>query len=74
MVMFGEDVGEKLWTTVNTSFRFLFDEYKDMYAPAEKTPQPNDSKEQPSHSKRLMRPIVAQQMNNNGSGNITEQL
>jgi hypothetical protein len=71
MVMFGDDIGDKLWETVNTSFRFLFDEYKEMYAPHEKTPQPIDSKEQPSHSKRLMRSIVAQHMNNNGGGNIT---
>jgi hypothetical protein len=41
--MFGAEIGEKLWATVNSSFRSLFEEYKNMYAPSEKAHTPNDS-------------------------------
>lgn len=67
-VMFGTEISEKLWTTVNTSFSLLFDEYKEMYAPSEKVVQPIDSQDQPSKSKRLMREIIDQQMSTSVGG------
>ena len=45
MVMFGDEIGDKLWETVNSSFRSLFEEYRNMYAPSEKVQPPTDSQE-----------------------------
>ncbi|CAN6253526.1 unnamed protein product [Urochloa humidicola] len=72
LVMFGPEIGEKLWATVNTSFRSLFEEYKNMYAPSEKVQAPTDSQETVSKSKgkSLMRSIIDQQMSSNGGGNV----
>jgi len=42
-----------------------------MYAPSDKAPQPSDTQEIPSRSKRLMRSIIAQQMSTNGGGHVT---
>jgi hypothetical protein len=41
--MFGDTVGEKVWEIVNTYFHALFDEYKEMYGPNDKAPQPAES-------------------------------
>ena len=71
MVMFGDEVGDKLWETVNSSFRSLFEEYRNMYAPSEKVQPPTDSQEPASKSKSLMRSIIDRQMSNNGGGNVT---
>lgn len=70
MFMFGAEIGEKLWGTVNTSFRSLFEEYKNMYAPTEKVQPPNDSQESQSKGKGLMRSLINQQMSNGGE-NVT---
>ena len=71
MVMFGDEIGDKLWETVNSSFRSLFEEYRNMYAPSEKVQPPTDSQEPASKSKSLMRSIIDRQMSNNGGGNVT---
>jgi hypothetical protein len=71
MVMFGPKIGEKLWATVNSSFRELFEEYKNIYAPSEKALAPNDSQELVSKGRDLMRSIIDQQMNENGGGSVT---
>ncbi|CAD6337042.1 unnamed protein product [Miscanthus lutarioriparius] len=34
MVMFDDEIGQKLWATVNTYFRALFEEYRELYAPS----------------------------------------
>ncbi|XP_066320606.1 zinc finger BED domain-containing protein DAYSLEEPER-like [Miscanthus floridulus] len=34
MIMFGDEIGQKLWATVNTYFRALFEEYRELYAPS----------------------------------------
>lgn len=67
MVMFGDEIGEQLWTTVVNSFHSLFHEYKEIYTPNEPVAAPNDIQGSLSTSKRLMRSIVAQQMSNNGA-------
>ncbi|CAL4888787.1 unnamed protein product [Urochloa decumbens] len=71
MVMFGNDIGEKLWETVHTSFRSL-SEYRNMYSPSDKVQTATDSQEPTSSKgKSLMRSIIDQQMSSNGGGNVT---
>jgi hypothetical protein len=60
VVMFGDEKGDKLWATVNTYFRAIFEDYREMYAPSDKAPQPTDTSKTLARSKRLMRSIIAQ--------------
>lgn len=69
--MFGYEMGEELWETVNRSFQALFEEYRTLYAPSDKSQQPSDSEKAPETSKRLMRSIIAQKMRLDGGGNGT---
>ena len=66
-VMFGDTIGEKLWDTVNTYFRALFEEYKEMYAPKDKAPQPTES-ESAKTSTRVSRwmSVISEQINSEG--------
>ena len=66
-VMFGDTIGEKLWDTVNTYFRALFEEYKEMYAPKDKAPQPTES-ESAKTSTRVSRwmSVITEQINSEG--------
>jgi hypothetical protein len=50
--MFGDTIGDKLWETVNTYFCALFEEYKEMYAPKDKTPQPTESESTTENGKK----------------------
>ena len=61
--MFGDTIGEKLWDTVNTYFHALFEEYKEMYAPKDKAPQPTESESTTETSKRVSRwmSVITQQ-------------
>jgi hypothetical protein len=74
-VMFGDTVGEKVWETVNTYFHALFDEYKEMYGPNDKAPQPAESESTTSNSKRVSRwmTVITQQINNEG-GSVKSEL
>lgn len=72
MIMFGDEIGEKLWETVNTSFRALIEEYKNMYATSDNAPQqPTETQEPPPKSKWLMQSIIAQKMSIRGVANAT---
>ena len=51
-VMFGDTIGDKLWETVNTYFRALFEEYKEMYARKDKTSQPTESESTTENGKK----------------------
>lgn len=72
-IMFGDEVGEKLWATLDNSFRSFFQEYREIYAPSDKTetPQSSGSQQQTSKTKVLMRHIVAQQMSNIWDFNVS---
>jgi hypothetical protein len=66
-VMFGDTIGEKLWENVNTYFRALFEEYNEMYAPKDKTPQPTGSESTAETSKRSRwMSVITQQINSDG--------
>jgi hypothetical protein len=71
MVMFGDEIGEKLWATVNTYFRALFEEYTELYAPSPSDKLPAETQETPEFCSGLMSSIIAQQMSNKGSANAT---
>ncbi|XP_066317809.1 zinc finger BED domain-containing protein RICESLEEPER 2-like [Miscanthus floridulus] len=67
-VMFGDTIGEKVWETMNSIFRALFEEYKKMYAPKDKAPQPTESESTTETSKRVSRrmSVITQQINSEG--------
>ncbi|CAD6219782.1 unnamed protein product [Miscanthus lutarioriparius] len=71
MVMFGDEIGQKLWATVNTYFRALFEEYRELYAPSPSDKVPAETQETPEFCSGLMSSIIAQQMSNKGSANTT---
>jgi len=71
MVMFGDDIGEKLWATVNTYFRALFEEYKELYTPSDKAPSESQEPETPAVSTGLMSSIIAMQISNRGGSSAT---
>jgi hypothetical protein len=77
-VMFGDTVGEKVWETVNTYFRALFEEYKEMYTPKDKAPQPTESESTAETSKRVScrwMSVITQQLNSEGgSGTIKSEV
>jgi hypothetical protein len=47
MVMFGDEIGEKLWAKVNTYFRALFEEYRELYVPSPSDRVPVETQETP---------------------------
>ena len=69
--MFGDEIGQKLWATVNTYFRALFEEYRELYAPSPSDKVPAETQETPEFCSGLMSSIIAQQMSNKGSANTT---
>jgi len=73
MVMFGDEIGQKLWATVNTYFRALFEEYRELYSPSpsDKVPAETETQETLEFCSGLMSSIIAQQMSNKGSANTT---
>ena len=71
MVMFGDEIGQKLWATVNTYFSALFEEYRELYAPSPCDKVPAETQETPEFCSGLMSSIIAQQMSNKGSANTT---
>jgi hypothetical protein len=71
LVMFGDEIGEKLWGTVTTAFHAMFVEYRELYAPALSDKVPSETQEIPAVSFGLMSSIIAQQMSNNGGGSGT---
>ena len=71
MVMFGDEIGQKLWATVNTYFCALFEEYRELYAPSPSDKEPAETQETPEFYSGLMSSIIAQQMSNRGSANTT---
>jgi hypothetical protein len=71
MVMFGDDIGPKLWETVNKCFRALFEEYRELYAPTPSDKVPSETQEAPAVSSGLMSSIIAQQMSNTGGSTAT---
>lgn len=77
-VMFGDTVGEKVWETVNTYFRALFEEYKEMYTPKDKAPQPTKSESTAETNKRVScrwMSVITQQLNSEGgSGTIKSEV
>ena len=66
-VMFGDTIGEKLWNTVNTYFRALFEEYKEIYAPKDKAPQTTESESAETNTRvsRWMS-VITEQINSEG--------
>jgi hypothetical protein len=72
MILFGDEIGEKLWETVNTSFRALFEEYRNMYVPSDNAPQqPTETQEPPPESKRSFKSIIAEKLRKRGCANAT---
>ncbi|CAN6374533.1 unnamed protein product [Urochloa humidicola] len=69
--MFGREIGEELWEVVNKEFHALFEEYRNLYAPSDKSQQTTDSEKATDKSKRLMRSVIAQKMRLDGGGNGT---
>lgn len=66
-VMFGDTIGDKVWETANTYFRALFEEYKEMYGPKDKAPQPTESESTTETNKKMSRwMVMAQQINSEG--------
>jgi len=66
-VIFGDTIGEKVWETVNTYFHAFFEEYKEMYGPKDKAPQPTESESTTETSKKISRwMVMAQQINSEG--------
>ncbi|CAD6259402.1 unnamed protein product [Miscanthus lutarioriparius] len=72
MILFGDEIGEKLWETVNTSFHALFEEYRNMYAPSDNAPQqPTETQEPPPESRRSFKSIIAEKLRKRGGANAT---
>jgi hypothetical protein len=71
MVMFGDEIGEELWATMNTYFWALFEEYRELYAPTPSDKVASETQETPAVSSGLMSSIIAQWMSNRGATNAT---
>lgn len=73
-VMFGDIIGDKVWETVNTYFHVVFEEYKGMYAPKDKAPQPTESASTSENGKKKSRWMEMDQQINSEGGTVKSEV